>query len=366
MALDLSESSEACLRRLDSFVFKGLKSGSLDLPEIADGKGVTSVRSRATSGDNSPPISAKPPLQALLAERTSEEAFEGPPSWKKQLQAILSANSRGTVEEFHDLLSSLAGDSHESDGINEMKAVEDCDGVDNRSFVSLCAAVLSAQTRDRAAISGIQKLSDSIGPSGLQKNDSRARRFHDFSPAALALAPPSLIEQCLKGVNYFKTKAKRLGQIAALLLTKHAGRVPATFDELTALPGVGAKVANLVLSVTFGKDAGMVVDTHVHRVARRLGWSDGNVPEKTRKDLEQFMSSEIREHVTIRLIAFGQEICRPQYPKCDSCPVAREQLCPTYARRLHGGREPLTGTFFPSLRPSPKSRKRIFIEIDDA
>ena len=68
----------------------------------------------------------------------------------------------------------------------------------------------------------------SIGPSGLQKNDSRARRFPDFSPAALALAPPSLIEQCLKGVNYFKTKAKRLGQIAALLLTKHAGRVPAT------------------------------------------------------------------------------------------------------------------------------------------
>ena len=201
---------------------------------------------------------------------------------------------------------------------------------------------------------------------GCKKNDSRARRFRDFSPAALALAPPSLIEQCLKGVNYFKTKAKRLGQIAALLLTKHAGRVPATFDELTALPGVGAKVANLVLSVTFGKDAGMVVDTHVHRVARRLGWSDGNVPEKTRKDLEQFMSSEIREHVTIRLIAFGQEICRPQYPKCDSCPVAREQLCPTYARRLHGGREPLTGTFFPSLRPSPKSRKRIFIEIDDA
>ena len=302
-----------------------------------------------------------------MVERESEEAVEGPPSWKKQLQAILSANARGTVEEFHDLLSSLAGDSHESDGITEMKAVEDCDGTDNRSFVSLCAAVLSAQTRDRAAISGIQKLSDSIGPSGLQKSDSNAiRRFPDFSPAAVALAPPSLIEQCLKGVNYFKTKAKRLGQIAALLLTKHAGQVPANFDELTALPGVGAKVANLVLSVTFGKDAGMVVDTHVHRVARRLGWSDGNVPEKTRKDLEQFMSSEIREHATIRLIAFGQDVCRPQYPKCDSCPVAREQLCPTYARRLHGGHEPFTGTFFPSLRPSPKSRKRIFIEIDDA
>lgn len=343
-----------------------MKSGSLDLPEIHDVKDVTS-RSRATSADNSPPI-AKPPLQALLAERESAEAaVKGPPAWKKQLQAILSANARGTVEEFHDLLSSLAGDSHDSDGINEMNAVEDCDGVDNRSFVSLCAAVLSAQTRDRASISGIQKLSDSIGPRGLQKDDSSAtRRFPDFSPAALALAPPSLIEQCLKGVNYFKTKAKRLGQIAALLLKNHAGRVPATFDELTALPGVGAKVANLVLSVTFGKDAGMVVDTHVHRVARRLGWSDGNVPEKTRTDLEQFMSSEIREHATIRLIAFGQTICRPQYPKCDSCPVAREQLCPTYARRLHGGHEPSTGTFFPTLRPSPKSRKRIFIEIDDA
>lgn len=76
MALDLSESSEACLRRLDSFVFKGLKSGSLD-PEIADGKGVLpSLRSRATSGDNSPPISAKPPLQVL------EGPFlDGPEIW---------------------------------------------------------------------------------------------------------------------------------------------------------------------------------------------------------------------------------------------------------------------------------------------
>ena len=291
-------------------------------------------------------------LQAL-----AEAVAPGPPSWKKQLQAILSVNARGTVEEFHDLLSSLQEEHFLSD--IESKS-EDSDGaVSNKSFVSLCAAVLSAQTRDRAAIGGIQRLSDTIG---LQSST-----VPDFSPAAIALAPPSLIEQCLKGVNYFKTKAKHLTNLAALLLTKHSGRVPQTFDELRALPGVGAKVANLVLSVTFGRvDAGMVVDTHVHRVARRLGWSDASVPEKTRKDLEEFMSFEIREHATIRLIAFGQEICRPQYPKCSICPVAKEQLCPTYARRIQGHTGSTNRRVFSTLRPSPKSsRKRIFIELDE-
>lgn len=281
-------------------------------------------------------------MQALLEDGQKR----GPALWKEQLRALLSANARGTVEEFHDLLSSLAGSSADT---------KSC-----QSFVSLCAAVLSAQTRDRATIIAIQRLSDSIG-----WQNSGTRHCPDFSPAAVALAPPSLIEQCLKGVNYFKTKAKRLSELAAILLTKHAGSVPSNFHELTALPGVGAKVANLVLSVTFGKvDAGMVVDTHVHRVARRLGWSDENVPEKTRQELESFMSFEVREHATIRLIAFGQEICRPQYPKCHICPVAKANLCPTYTQRVHGSHGTSTG-IFPNLRSSPKSQKRIFIEIDE-
>eukprot|EP00438_Fugacium_kawagutii_P021612 Skav212196 [mRNA] locus=scaffold754:602101:603506:- [translate_table: standard] len=328
----------ARLKSLDSFAFGSIDGGINDTKDTA----LTSV---SCKNGETPCSSA---LQVLLEDGQRK----GPALWKEQLRAVLSANARGTVEDFHDLLSSLAGSGSEN-------GMEDSDtkSCQSQSFVSLCAAVLSAQTRDRAAITAIQRLSDSIG--------STNGDTPDFSPTAVALAPPGLIEQCLKGVNYFKTKAKRLSELAAILLTKHAGRVPSNFLELTALPGVGAKVANLVLSVTFGKvDAGMVVDTHVHRVARRLGWSDENVPEKTRQELERFMSFEVREHATIRLIAFGQEICRPQYPKCHICPVAKANLCPTYTQRVHGSHSTSTG-IFPNLRSSPKSRKRIFIEIDE-
>lgn len=141
------------------------------------------------------------------------------------------------------------------------------------------------------------------------------------------------------------------------------GSVPSTFQDLVKLPGVGAKVANLVLSVTFGqRDAGMVVDTHVFRVARRLGWSDARNPEETRQQLERFMSCDLREEVTLKLIAFGQAVCRPQYPKCQECLLSQQGICPTYQRRCTTAVG--TPTTFQKLEPSPK-RKRTLIDLED-
>ena len=128
-------------------------------------------------------------------------APHAPPLFKKQLEAIRASNARGTVEEFHDLLSSL------SDEISEIsrhpvdpkgsscprKAPENHRR--NRAFVSLCAAVLSAQTRDRAAIRGIQQLAEGLG---IQRGEAEDL---DFSPEAIALAPPGKVEECLKGVQ---------------------------------------------------------------------------------------------------------------------------------------------------------------------
>lgn len=289
----------------------------------------------------------------VLAE-TWDEHIDGPPSWKRQLQTILSANAKGTVEEFHALLASLRDEREVGTGFR----------LTNPEFVCLCAAVLSAQTRDRTAINGIQQLANMFGLPR-QRNPTAP----DFSPAALALAPLGSVEDCLRGVNYFKTKARRLRDIAALLLSRHCGRVPSTFTELTLLPGVGSKIANLVLNAAFGQeDAGMIVDTHVHRVSKRLGWSRGNDPETTRKDLERFIPAQIRGLVTLRLISFGQEICRPQHPKCNSCPVSREALCPTYTR-FHGEQHTVHSSkkrpaHFRQLRCT-KSRRRVLIEIED-
>lgn len=254
-----------------------------------------------------------------------------PPVWHRQLRVLLSADARGTVQEFHDFLCSLTGS-------------------DSCEFTSLCAAILSAQTRDRAAIDATKRL---------------LLCFACFSPAALALAPLETLCECLVGVNFYRGKAQRLRETAATLLSHHAGRVPASFDALIALPGVGPKIANLVLSVSFQQaGCGMVVDTHVQRVARRLGWSRFTEPEQTRHCLEGFVPEEIREIVARRMIGFGQEICKPRYPKCKACPLAREDLCPSaqvpVERVLAADDSEGAAPILWKLRPSSK---RTIIEI---
>ena len=256
-----------------------------------------------------------------------------PPGWRQQLRVLLSADARGTVQEFHDFLRSLAGS-------------ENCE------FTCLCAAILSAQTRDRAAIDATKRL--------LLRFGSACAAC--FSPAALALAPLEMLSECLglAGVNFYKGKAQRLRETAATLLSHHAGRVPASFDALIVLPGVGPKIANLVLSVTFQQatGCGMVVDTHVQRVARRLGWSRFTEPEQTRHCLEGFVSEEIREIVARRMIGFGQEICKPRHPVCKTCPLAREDLCPSAQVPV----ERVLGATSRSWKLRP-SNKRTIIEL---
>ena len=139
------------------------------------------------------------PSQAL--DTTTQP--HAPPLFKKQLEAIRASNARGTVEEFHDLLSSLSDEISENrhpvdpGSSSPRKAPENHHRRRHRAFVSLCAAVLSAQTRDRAAIHGIQQLAEGLG---IQRDGNEAKDL-DFSPEAIALAPPGKVEECLKGVK---------------------------------------------------------------------------------------------------------------------------------------------------------------------
>ena len=121
---------------------------------------------------------------------------------------------------------------------------------------------------------------------------------------------------------------------AAVLSPRFGGDVPRDVDALQALPGVGPKVARLVASVAFGDDrCGVVVDTHVHRVARRLGWAgDGPgaaTPERTRKQLEAWMPPALWDEAPLVLLGFGQQVCTPRQPRCGDCPV--RDLCPSAA-----------------------------------
>lgn len=157
-------------------------------------------------------------------------------------------------------------------------------------------------------------------------------------PSALASASLPDVEALIRPTGFFRTKARNLVGLAQILRDQHHGRVPQDLDALAALPGVGRKTANVVRANAFGIPA-LAVDTHVFRVARRLGLSEGSTPEQVERDLTEAFppSSWILLHH--RLIIHGRRTCTARKPACPTCPF--RDLCPTGTGRIpdpHTGR----------------------------
>jgi endonuclease-3 len=150
------------------------------------------------------------------------------------------------------------------------------------------------------------------------------RRFPDA--AALASAPPGALEEVIRSTGFFNAKAKSLRGMAKALVEKHGGEVPRTMAELHALPGVGRKTANVVLGNVWNMPDGVVVDTHVGRLARRLGWTRNADPVKVEQDLNRKVPEKRWTWISHALILHGRRICAAQRPKCDLCTLA--DICP--------------------------------------
>lgn len=141
------------------------------------------------------------------------------------------------------------------------------------------------------------------------------------TPEALAEAPLENLAALVRPVNFYKTKARRLKDVAALLVERHGGVVPDREADLVALPGVGPKTAACVLVYGFRKPA-IPVDVHVHRISRRLGVVETRTPEETRRVLEKIVPAQWMLHVNELLVKHGQTTCLPRNPKCAQCIVA--------------------------------------------
>lgn len=181
-------------------------------------------------------------------------------------------------------------------------------------FQLLLATVLSAQCTDA--------LVNRVTPALFE-------RFP--TPSALADADPDEVEGLVRQVNYYRTKARALLGIAHALLERHDGEVPRSMAELSALPGVGRKTANVVLGVGFGLADGVVVDTHVKRVAHRLGLTRSEDPVRIEQDLLPLVPEPERVVFTHRVIDHGRAVCVPRRPRCELCILLAD--CPT-GRRL--------------------------------
>ena len=170
-------------------------------------------------------------------------------------------------------------------------------------FRILVTAVLSTRTQDPVTAAA-----------------SRRLLRHAPNPSALAQLTPARIRRLIYPVGFYRTKSLRLPELGMMLVTHWDGRVPQTLPELLSLPGVGRKVANIVLAQAFGQPA-IAVDTHVQRISNRLGLVNTRRPEQTELALMRLLPHAVWAEWNRLLVALGQTICRPNHPRCPSCPV---------------------------------------------
>ena len=145
--------------------------------------------------------------------------------------------------------------------------------------------------------------------------------------ASFASAKPIVLERDIHSTGFFRNKAKSIMGASQAILERHAGEVPKTIDELTALPGVGRKTANVVLGNAFGIDEGIVVDTHVTRVSGRLGLTRQTDAVKIENDLVKLIPRKDWTKFSHMLIFHGRAICIARKPKCSACLL--NELCPS-------------------------------------
>jgi len=178
----------------------------------------------------------------------------------------------------------------------------------------LVCGILSARSRDEKTVEVCRKL------------------FEKYpTPSALLKAPTGEIEEALKGIGLYRQKAKYLKLAIEKLIKEYHGKLPKSLKELVKFPGVGRKIANVILLHAFGEDT-IPVDTHVHRIANRLGLvNNTKTPEQTEEQLKKVVPTDLWKKVNYLLVGLGQTICTPQAPKCEICPV--KDLCDYYKKR---------------------------------
>ena len=174
----------------------------------------------------------------------------------------------------------------------------------------LIATILSAQCTDKRV--------NIVTPS-LFKKYRTARDYAD--------APQTELENAIKSTGFFRNKTKSIRTATSTIAEKFGGKVPSTMEELRELPGVGRKTANVVLGNAFGKNEGIVVDTHVIRLSQRLGLTKQKDPEKIEQDLMKLMPQEHWTNWSHWLIWHGRRRCYARKPDCSNCEIFR--LCPS-------------------------------------
>jgi endonuclease-3 len=176
-------------------------------------------------------------------------------------------------------------------------------------FQVLISTMLSAQTRDEVTHVASTRL-------------FKVAR----TPKSMAALPVMKIQRLIYPVSFYRVKARHVKEASKQILERFGGRVPDTMEDLLTLPGVGRKTANLVLILSHASRDNICVDTHVHRISNRLGWVHTKTPDQTEQALYRVVPRRWWPRVNLHLVTWGQNVCRPVYPRCRACVVS--SLCP--------------------------------------
>jgi endonuclease III len=171
-------------------------------------------------------------------------------------------------------------------------------------FEVLISTMLSAQTRDPVTAAASARL-------------FRAAR----TPQTMTRLPVKRIERLIYPVSFYRHKARHVKEACRILVERYRGRVPGSMEDLLTLPGVGRKTANLVLILSFKSLTNICVDTHVHRISNRLGWVRTRTPAETEQALYKATERRWWPYINLYLVTWGQNVCRPVYPRCGACVI---------------------------------------------
>lgn len=184
-----------------------------------------------------------------------------------------------------------------------------------RRYQVLISLMLSSQTKDQVTGGAMQRL-----------------REHGLSVDALLKMDDETLGKLIYPVGFWRTKVKYIKQTTALIQQEFGGDIPDTVEGLMRLPGVGPKMAHLAMDIAWNRVSGIGVDTHVHRISNRLGWTkkEAKSPEETRRALEEWLPRDLWSEINWLLVGFGQQVCLPVAPLCSVC--LNQHTCPSAHR----------------------------------
>jgi endonuclease-3 len=254
-----------------------------------------SIKKSADVARASRPLSRGPLARVRLRERDAPATAGETPALQRKAKPKTDYTS---PERLHKIFSAL----------DELFPHAQCALRHENAFQLLVATILSAQCTDERV--------NKVTPGLFQKYPT---------PQDFAALPQPVLEEEIRSTGFFRNKAKNIIGTAKKLVTDFGGQVPRTMEEMLTLPGVARKTANVVLGTAYGIPTGVVVDTHVFRIAHRLKLSTQNTPEKVEQDLIKLVPQERWISFGHQVIWFGRKVCQARKPLCAECPL--ESIC---------------------------------------